>query len=137
MNQLIQLGTTVIKVPDFIVCLSQEDIDSITRESDKHEKIIGAGVHPDNTVMFILATGEIRTFNQDEHLIPSGPYIPQEDGYTVFLPNDNRRWPSHTRGFTVQSSWLIKRSKPALAGAELLVNDKSLGKFDFDSTETK
>lgn len=131
MANLIQVGSSVIELPSFIICLLQDDIDKIFNSEDKKEKIIGAGVHPDGTVVFILGTGDVVLFNQKEHLVPSGPYVPQDDGYTVFLPNDNGRWPGNSRGFTVQSSWFIKRCKPALAGAELLVNEKSLGKIDF------
>ena len=132
MSTTISLGSTTITVPSYVVCLDQENINTIRKDSDLSERIVGAGTHFDGTVTFILATGQILIFDPAQYYIPDGPYLPQEDGFTVFLPNNNGRWPGPSRGFSVQSTWLIKRSKHGIVGAELFLKDKSVGKFDFE-----
>lgn len=130
------IGSTEIKVPDYVICLSQEDICKLLTEGNPNEKIIGAGVHKDGKVTFILASGAVTIFDPSEYFVPAGPFIPQEDGYTVFLPNTDNRWPIPTKGFSVQSSWLIQKSKSAFNDTELFVNNKLIGKFEFEFSET-
>lgn len=129
-------GKTSLSVPDYVVCLTQEEVNKVRAEGKLDEKIVGAGVHYDCKVTIILATGQIRIFDPKEYFIPAGPFIPQEDGYTVYLPNIDNRWPVPTRGFSVQSSWIVQKSRPAFVDAELFVNNKSLGKFDLKEDKT-
>ena len=133
----LQIGSMSLRIPDYVVCLSDEEIKKVRSEGQPSEKIIGSGVHADGKVTLILASGEIKIFNPAEYFIPEGPYIPQDDGYTVFLSNTNNRWPAPVKGFSVQSSWLIQKSSSAFVGSELLVNNKSLGKFDFVENKNK
>lgn len=128
----IRIGSLSIDLPAYMSCLHQEEIDSIVSSTneDKKQKIIAAGVHPtDGIVTFILASGQIISFDGDSYYIPRGRYIPQADGNTIFLPNEFKRWPIDTKGFSVLSSWLISKSSSLLTGidAELLVSNISLG----------
>lgn len=130
MSTILTFPNIEIKIPAYITCLSQEEIDKLRIEGNLNEKVIGAGVHVDGTVTLVLASAQIRIFDPVQYFIPVGPYIPQADGHTVFLPNVSNRWPTPTRGFSVQSTWLVKRSQTALSGSELFVNKRSLGKFE-------
>lgn len=105
--------------------LTQDQIDAITSTDDN---IVAAGMHPrDGKVMLVLSSGRIMMFDADSYFIPRGRYVPGADGRTVFLPNEEGRWPGTSKGFTVQSSWLISKSVSAISEAELLLNNQSLG----------
>jgi len=129
-------GKSSVQIPSYVVCLSQEEVNKARAEGHSDEKIVGAGVHIDEKVTLVLATGQIKIFDPKEFFVPAGPYIPQEDGYTVYLPNIDNRWPGPARGFFVQSHWLILKSRSAFFDAELFVNNRSLGKFDLKEDKT-
>lgn len=124
----ITLGSLSIELPSYMIALSQSEIDKIfsSYEKDQKQKIIAAGVHPsDKTITLVLSSGEIMCFDSHSYFIPEGKFIPMSDGNNVFLPNENNRWPSNTRGFKVESSWIISKSKPLSSeiDAELLINN--------------
>lgn len=130
----LNFASTTLELPEYVECLTQTQIDDIRKKSNINEKIVGIGVHPvDKNISLVVATGEVKIFNAAEFYIPEGRYIPQPDGNTVYLPNELGRWSSHTDGFIVQAKWLIENSKSSLSNAELFLNNKSLGKFKFDS----
>ena len=126
------LGNFDFELPDYMSCLDQEKIDEVMTLGDLENKIVAAGSHPkDGKVTFILASCRILTFDSDSYYIPRGRYIPKLDGSKVFLPNDNGRWPNSFKGFTVDSEWLIEKSDLLESKAELFVNNKSFGTFEF------
>jgi len=131
MAREVKIGSFELELPDYISCLSQEDIDKLQGENCS-SKIVAAGMHPrDGKVTLVLASGKILIFDGDSYYIPRGSYIPQPDGETVFLQNSTGRWHHTVSGFTVRSAWLISKSTSAMADAELLLKNKSLGTLMF------
>jgi len=127
----IYLDSLEIKIPSYLTCLSQERINALLKLDDLNDRIIASGVDPkDGKVVLILASGIIMLFDGDSYYIPRGRYIPNPDGKTVFLSNENGRWPGTVEGFNVESAWIIAKSVSALKNSELFVNDKSFGTFE-------
>jgi len=128
MKKQIQIRATTLELPAYIAHLSQGEIDSIILSGDTTNKIVASGMHPrDGKVLLVLSSGLIKTFDADSYYIPPRKYIPSADGSTVFLPNEDGRWPGTCVGFTVQSSWLISKSESAFSESELLLNNRTLG----------
>jgi len=132
MTRQISLKTFSLEIPNFISCLSQNEIDKILERDDADSKIIAAGVHPkDGKVMIILASCRILSFDGDSYKIPRGRYIPHVDGDSVFLPNENGRWSAAVEDFSLSSKWIIKKSVSASTDSQLFINNKSIGTFEF------
>lgn len=112
-----------IQLPSYVKRLSQEAIAEIRCSAQKDNLIIAVGTDPrDNKVTLLTATNRVLVFDAPKYYIPSGPALPCEDGSKIFFPNTNGRWPGPSKGFYVQSSWLIGKSQSALIGATLQTN---------------
>lgn len=130
---ILKINTTELMIPETFDCLEQNKIEAIVSSGQNLDlRIIAANQNPkDKIVTIVTAAAHVLLFNAEKFFIPSGKFIPQDDGYKLFLPNDNRRWPIPNPGFYVDSSWILSESNSALSNAELFVMNRSLGKFSF------
>ena len=111
-----------LEFPKYIRRLEDDELEAALNSEDKHLRIVAAGADPvDEKIMFFTADGKIKVFDAKSYYIPSGPAFPCSSGLKIFLENTTGRWPGPTKGFFVDSSWLIERSESALKGAKLSV----------------
>jgi len=118
----IQLGDSVeFELPDYMVRISEEEVTSEQTPSDY--VIIAAGADPkDGKIMIVTLSGRILLFDARKFYIPDGPAVPYNGGTEIFLENTDRRWPSDSLGFYMDSRWVVEKSTPALSGATIKVN---------------
>jgi len=129
----IRLGGSCIELSDYMNSLTQEDIDSLPRDSTT--KIVAAGVNKQGEVILVTQTADVYTFRPNVYHIPPGDFAPCASGKQVFMPNEAGRWPGESQGFYVDSQWLIDRSNPSLSRARLYVGDTYLGEIDTGTAE--
>jgi hypothetical protein len=109
-----------IEFPKYVRRLPDDELEIALSSEDKHLRIVAAGADPDDQkIMLFTAEGKIRIFDAKSYYIPSGPAFPCQDGLKIFLENTSGRWPGPTKGFFVDSSWLLEKSESALKGAKL------------------
>jgi hypothetical protein len=127
----IQLNSSSIFLPNYMLVLHQEQIDKLINAGSLHEKIIAAGVSKDKKVSFLSADCVVHIFDPSKYHIPFGAYVPLESGEEIFLPNQRNRWPIQIEGFKVKSKWLLQESEHDLHRASLEVANNYLGDFEF------
>lgn len=111
-----------LEFPEYIRRLEDDELAVALNSEDKHLRIVAAGADPaDEKIMFFTAAGKIKVFDAKSYYIPAGPAFPCNNGLKIFLENTSGRWPGPTKGFFVDSTWLIERSESALKGAKLSV----------------
>lgn len=132
--QSFNVNGSEVDMPEYMYYLTQEEIDVVSASEDRGKKIVAAGVHPDGSVLLVTGDPEVRIFNPAEYHVPPGLYIPDPDGTTVFLPGTSSRWPGGS-GFTVDSTWLLDHSQPALSVADVSVGDMYLGEINTESSQ--
>ena len=131
----IKIGKAEIELPDYMISLNQEQIDSAMAELKSDVGIVACGVHPDGNVTLITTKAEVRTFDPRPMQVPEGMYLPLPGASEVYLPNAHGRWPGLPRGFHVKSSFLLENSQSAFSGASLQVNNRYLGEIDVTTAE--
>ena len=133
----ITLGKSVVSLSPFMVSLMQEDID-LLKDVDSHDtRIVACGVDPkDGIAVFVTLNSLVYTFDPKTRYIPEGLYLPTRSGQEVFLPNTKGRWPGISKGFYVDSSWILERSKSAMEESSLYVKDTYLCDISSRTAET-
>jgi hypothetical protein len=131
----LDINGSEVDMPAYMHHLAQDEINNIVQEEDRSTRIVAAGVHQDGSVLFVTGLPEVWIFNPEEYHIPPGLYVPSTDGITVKLPSNSQRWPGVENGFTVESTWLISRSEPALRNAQLSAGDNYLGEINLESVK--
>jgi hypothetical protein len=115
---------TEIELPGYVAKLPPEELKEAQCSDDKGGRIIAAGTDPkDQKITLLTGAGKVMIFDSNKFHIPPGPAMPSHRGQKIFLPNVGRRWYSHSKGFYVDSEWMIKNSVSGLVGAVLTTNN--------------
>lgn len=109
-----------IEFPNYIRRLEDKELEEACNAEDNNLRVVAAGADPvDEKIMLITATKKIFIFDAKKYYIPAGPAYPSHKGLKIFLENTPGRWPGPTKGFFVETNWLLERSESALKGAVL------------------
>jgi hypothetical protein len=111
---------TTISIPDYMSCLSAQDLKETIQFSDAKDRIIACGT-TDESMMIITGDGNIFEFEFKLYHIPPGEAIPMNFGKFIFFPNIDGRWPGHNVGYYLDSSWMISHSQPELNDIDLVI----------------
>lgn len=124
---------TRFELPKYMTRLEPESVD----KQNPSTTVIAAGSDPqDGKITLITLEGKVFLFDARRFYIPDGPAIPTSGGREIFLENLDGRWPGQSKGFNVDTSWMLEKSSPGLSGATLQINyphdakDKQASKDD-------